>query len=347
MTELVIRNISKSFGASPALHPTDLVVHKGEFMTILGPSGCGKSTLLRILMGITAHSTGEIELAGQRIENQSPEQRDIAMVFQSYALFPHMSVSKNLDFGLSMKKVPASDKRQRIAHAVDICNLADLMSRMPRQLSGGQQQRVALARAIVMQPRVLLLDEPLSNLDAKLRENLRDELVQLHRRAGTTTLYVTHDQSEAMAMSDRIVVMNGGRVVEIGTPHDLYHRPSFAFTAGFLGRTNLIDIEILGHEGRLPWGAPVMVDTPRQGRATVSLRPESIALSPAPSGAGKVLSLTFMGSQAEYVIRVGDLTVLASRNSAEPVLAIGSQVELAAMNSVPIIERAAGSLETA
>jgi putative spermidine/putrescine transport system ATP-binding protein len=195
MSELEISNITKDYGASRALHPVSINVERGEFITILGPSGCGKSTLLRILMGISRPSAGEIRLAGQRIDPLPPETRDIAMVFQSYALFSHMSVAKNLAFGLRMKNVPKAERTGRIAHALEICNLTGLVDRMPRQLSGGQQQRVALARAIVMQPSLLLFDEPLSNLDAKLRDTLRHDLTTLHRRIGATKRQPRYESS--------------------------------------------------------------------------------------------------------------------------------------------------------
>ncbi|MET0358975.1 MAG: ABC transporter ATP-binding protein [Pararhizobium sp.] len=341
MTMLEITDITKDYGASRALHPVSLSVAKGEFVTILGPSGCGKSSLLRIVMGISQQSGGEIRLAGQRIDMLPPERRDIAMVFQSYALFPHMTVEQNLRFGLRMKKVAKAEQQRRIAHALEICTLAGLTARMPRQLSGGQQQRVALARAIVMQPNLLLFDEPLSNLDAKLRDTLRHELVALHRRIGATSLYVTHDQAEAMAMSDRIVVMNAGRVVEIGTPLELYRAPKQAFTAGFLGQTNLLAVTASGRTGQLPWGQPVDLATETSGPAQVSVRPESIGIRACDQASGApatVAGVSFMGASALYTVAVGDTVLKVSQAGGDALIEPGRTVALTFPERLPVLE---------
>ncbi len=330
MARLVLRGIHKAFGHHVAVHPTDLDVAHGEFVTLLGPSGCGKSTLLRIISGIAAASGGEIELGGMRIETLAPEQRDIAMVFQSYALFPHMSVHKNLSFGLRMKKVAPAEQRRRLEHAVAICKLEGLLERMPRQLSGGQQQRVALARAIVTQPALLLFDEPLSNLDAKLRESLRDDLVALHRSLGTTSVYVTHDQAEAMAMSDRILVMNAGRVVESGHPVELYRRPRHEFTAHFLGQTNLLQLTVADGMALAPWGQRVAMSgiAPGASEARVSLRPEDLAMMPDPSGAGCVSAVSFAGAQVNYLVQVGPLMLHVCSSGHRALLGVGDRVAL-------------------
>lgn len=338
MAELELRALTKSFGTTVALHPTSLEVHKGEFVTVLGPSGCGKSTLLRLLMGIMSASGGEIHLAGQRIDALPPEKRDIAMVFQSYALFPHMSVRKNLAFGLKMRKIAKDEQVRRIEHALEICNLTAYVDRMPRQLSGGQQQRVALARAIVMQPSLLLFDEPLSNLDAKLRDSLRHDLLALHQKTGSTSLYVTHDQAEAMAMSDRIVVMNAGRVVEIGTPVELYRHPTHAFTAGFLGQTNLLSVTAHGATCGLPWGGVGHLDMLAHGTVSISLRPENIVLNEAPDGAGEVVAASFMGAHAHYVIRIAGMDIQATRSGAEALLATGTRVNLTELGTLRILK---------
>ncbi len=338
MSELEISNISKDYGLSRALHPVSITVERGEFVTILGPSGCGKSTLLRILTGISQPSGGEIRLGGKRIDQAPPEARDIAMVFQSYALFPHMSVAKNLGFGLKMKKVPKDERARRIAHALEICNLAGLVDRMPRQLSGGQQQRVALARAIVMQPSLLLFDEPLSNLDAKLRDTLRHELTELHRRIGATSLYVTHDQAEAMAMSDRIVVMNAGRVVEVGTPLELYRAPKHAFTAGFLGQTNLLPVLAEGRQAQLPWGQSVTLDATAAGPAQISVRPENIHISADEAGAGTVSAVSFMGANALYTVEIGGHQIKISQSGAENLIDAGRRVALRFPGSVHLLD---------
>ncbi|KAA3525591.1 ABC transporter ATP-binding protein [Agrobacterium tumefaciens] len=338
MSELEISNISKDYGLSRALHPVSITVERGEFVTILGPSGCGKSTLLRILTGISQPSGGEIRLGGKRIDQAPPEARDIAMVFQSYALFPHMSVAKNLGFGLKMKKVPKDERARRIAHALEICNLAGLVDRMPRQLSGGQQQRVALARAIVMQPSLLLFDEPLSNLDAKLRDTLRHELTELHRRIGATSLYVTHDQAEAMAMSDRIVVMNAGRVVEVGTPLELYRAPKHAFTAGFLGQTNLLPVLAKGRQAQLPWEQSVTLDATAAGSAQISVRPENIHISADEAGAGTVSAVSFMGANALYTVEIGSHQIKISQSGAENLIDAGRRVALRFPGSVHLLD---------
>ncbi|MBT9369917.1 ABC transporter ATP-binding protein [Rhizobium sp. CSW-27] len=328
MSELEICNITKDYGPSRALHPVSIAVERGEFVTILGPSGCGKSTLLRILTGITQPSGGEIHLGGKRIDQAPPEARDVAMVFQSYALFPHMSVAGNLAFGLKMKKVRKDERARRMAHALEICNLAGLVDRMPRQLSGGQQQRVALARAIVMQPSLLLFDEPLSNLDAKLRDTLRHELTELHRRIGATSLYVTHDQAEAMAMSDRIVVMNEGRVVETGTPLELYRAPKHVFTATFLGQTNLLPVVARGAEAQLPWGQSVALDAPATGDIQVSVRPENIDICADEAGSGTVCAVSFMGANALYTVEIGGRRIRVSQSGVEHLIETGRRVTL-------------------
>jgi putative spermidine/putrescine transport system ATP-binding protein len=330
MARLVLHGIHKAFGSQQVVFPTDLDIAHGEFVTLLGPSGCGKSTLLRIISGITAASGGEIELGGLRIDTLAPEQRDIAMVFQSYALFPHMSVHKNLGFGLRMKKVAPAEQRRRLDHAVAICKLEGLLDRMPRQLSGGQQQRVALARAIVMQPALLLFDEPLSNLDAKLRESLRDDLIALHRSVGTTSVYVTHDQAEAMAMSDRILVMHAGRVVESGHPVELYRRPRHAFTAHFLGQTNLLDLAVENGEALTPWNQRVAVSgvAPGARHARVSLRPEDLTLSPNALGTGCISTVSFAGAQVNYLVQVGAQALHVSSSGHAELLSVGDRVAL-------------------
>jgi putative spermidine/putrescine transport system ATP-binding protein len=338
MSELEISNISKDYGASRALHPVSITVERGEFVTILGPSGCGKSTLLRILTGISQPSGGEIRLGGKRIDQAPPEARDIAMVFQSYALFPHMSVAKNLGFGLKMKKVAKDERARRIAHALEICNLTGLVDRMPRQLSGGQQQRVALARAIVMQPSLLLFDEPLSNLDAKLRDTLRHELTELHRRIGATSLYVTHDQAEAMAMSDRIVVMNAGRVVEIGTPLELYRSPKHAFTAGFLGQTNLLPVSAEGQQAQLPWGQSVTLDRVAAGNVQISVRPENIHIRADQAGEGTVSAVSFMGANALYTVEISGRQIRISQSGAETLIDAGQKVAMQFPGSVHLLD---------
>ncbi len=328
MAHLEVTGLSKSFGATVALHPTDLSVEQGEFITLLGPSGCGKSTFLRMLMGIAVPTSGEIRLAGRRIDVDPPERRNISMVFQSYALFPHLSVLGNLRFGLRMKRIARVEQQKRIDHAVRICNLGAYLGRMPKELSGGQQQRVALARAIVMQPDLLLFDEPLSNLDAKLRESLRAELLDLHRRVGATSLYVTHDQDEAMAMSDRIVVVNDGRVIEIGTPAELYHAPKTLFTAHFLGQTSIVRARSLGKEVYLPWGQVAGNDRPSDGEVALSIRPEDFTAFESEHGPATVVAAQFLGASTRYRLAIGENEIMASAPGREKVMAIGTRATL-------------------
>jgi len=235
MASVSFRGVKKSFGATPVIHGFDMAVRDGEFIVIVGPSGCGKSTLLRMVAGLESISEGEIAI-GERVVNQlEPKDRDIAMVFQNYALYPHMSVADNMAYGLKIRGLPKADIEARVTRAAQILELSALLKRKPRELSGGQRQRVAMGRAIVREPAVFLFDEPLSNLDAKLRVQMRAELQALHRRLATTSLYVTHDQVEAMTLAQRMVVMNGGRAEQIGAPLEVYARPASTFVASFIG----------------------------------------------------------------------------------------------------------------
>jgi len=233
--ELVLENLSRSFGDVDAVRDVSLTIGNGEFVVLLGPSGCGKTTTLRMIAGLEEVSAGNIFLDAQRLNDVMPADRDIAMVFQNYALYPHMTVYSNMAFGLKMRRTPKHEVRARIARAADILGIGHLLGRYPRELSGGQRQRVAVGRAIVRNPRVFLFDEPLSNLDAKLRAQTRVELLKLHRQLGATSVYVTHDQIEAMTMGDRIVVMHDGRVQQVGAPMEIYRKPVNRFVAGFIG----------------------------------------------------------------------------------------------------------------
>ena len=240
MTFLVLERLSKKFGEQIAVDRLSLAVEKGEFVSLLGPSGCGKTTTLQMIAGFQPPTSGAITLEGHDLIAVKPAQRGLGIVFQSYALFPHMTAAENVAFGLEMQGVARAEREARVKQTLALVGLGAFADRFPRRLSGGQQQRVALARALVIQPRILLLDEPLSNLDAKLREDMQIELRQIQRTLGTTTILVTHDQSEAMALSDRIVVMNHGRAEQIGPPHEAYERPATPFVAGFLGKTNTV-----------------------------------------------------------------------------------------------------------
>ena len=235
MATVSIRNVHKSFGSTEVLHGVSVEIEDGEFVILVGPSGCGKSTLLRMLAGLENISAGEIAIGGRVVNNVPPKQRDIAMVFQNYALYPHMTVRSNMAFSLELAKAPKALIDQKVGRAAEILGLTQYLNRYPRQLSGGQRQRVAMGRCIVRDPQVFLFDEPLSNLDAKLRVAMRAEIKELHQRLQTTTVYVTHDQIEAMTMADKIVVMNSGNVEQIGAPLDLYDHPSNLFVAGFIG----------------------------------------------------------------------------------------------------------------
>jgi putative spermidine/putrescine transport system ATP-binding protein len=307
MGKLEIRSIVKTYDGVVALAETSLSVPDGEFLTLLGPSGCGKTTLLRMIAGITEQDSGEIWLEGKRIDQLAPEKRHIGMVFQSYALFPHMTVQDNVAFGLKMQRVPKRAREERVRAALDLVGLTDLSGRYPKQLSGGQQQRVALARALVIEPEVLLLDEPLSNLDAKLREQLREDLRALQQQLGTTSIYVTHDQAEAMAMADRIVVMNFGNIIEVGAPVQLYRTPEYSFTAGFLGYTNIVVGQVVNQVLTLPWGERRPFHGRQRGAVSLCVRPEDVTLEPAAADTNAVVEVvTFLGSLVQYQLRIGD-----------------------------------------
>lgn len=288
MTRLAIEGLTKRFGEVAAVDSLDLAIADHEFISLLGPSGCGKTTTLRCIAGFESPSAGRITFDGTDIVERLPEDRNIGMVFQNYALFPHMTVRENLTFGLEMRKIPATDARSRIDKVLGIVQLDGLGDRYPRQLSGGQQQRVALARAIVIEPAILLLDEPLANLDAKLREEMRFFIRSLQQDVGITTVYVTHDQGEAMVMSDRIVVMFDGRVHQVGAPTAIYDRPASRQVASFIGQSNFIAAKVQGSEG----GGLYHLDTvlgPLRSRFTgelpigsevdLVLRPEAVELT--------------------------------------------------------------------
>ncbi len=235
MAALSLHQIVKHYGSTPVIHGVDIAIQDGEFVALVGPSGCGKSTLLRAIAGLEAISSGEIRLGGRVINDVAPKDRNIAMVFQNYALYPHMTVAQNLGFSLKLQGENKAEIERRVQEVAAILGLESLLGRTPRQLSGGQRQRVAMGRAIVRQPDAFLFDEPLSNLDAQLRVQVRTEIKALHQRLATTTVYVTHDQVEAMTLADRVVVMNGGIIEQVGPPQELYHNPKTRFVAGFIG----------------------------------------------------------------------------------------------------------------
>jgi putative spermidine/putrescine transport system ATP-binding protein len=324
---LAFRGISKHYGAVRAVDGVDLDVARGEFLTLLGPSGSGKTTMLMMIAGFTAPSAGEILLDGTAITHLPPEKRNFGMVFQGYALFPHLSVFDNVAFPLRVRRRAAEDVKREVSRALELVQLTPLADRMPRQLSGGQQQRVALARALVFTPDVLLLDEPLGALDRKLRTEVQIELKQLHERIRTTFVYVTHDQEEALSMSDRIAIVRDGRFVQIGRPADLYERPATRFVAGFLGESNFIKGRVNGGaEGGFTYSAggesfrQKAVPAPATGSdLLLAMRPEKIAIATsAPASManrvqGRVTSWNYFGSDFHFTVETTSLGQLSVR----------------------------------
>ena len=316
MASVSIRNVVKNFGSTRVLHGVSAEVADGEFVILVGPSGCGKSTLLRMIAGLENISGGEIAIGGRVVNNIAPKQRDIAMVFQNYALYPHMTVRENMAFSLKLAKAAQGDIDGHVGRAARILGLEPLLDRYPRQLSGGQRQRVAMGRAIVRDPQVFLFDEPLSNLDAKLRVQMRAEIKELHQRLSTTTVYVTHDQIEAMTMADKIVVMNNGRIEQMGAPLDLYDRPANRFVAGFIGSPamNFLPGQIQDgafQAGNAAW--PLPNDAARANGAPVvyGIRPEHMLLSPGGIPA-TVQVIEPTGSETHVIAKVGEASVVCA-----------------------------------
>jgi multiple sugar transport system ATP-binding protein len=315
MAAIRLESVCKDYGETPVLRSVDLTIEDGEFVVLVGPSGCGKSTLLRVIAGLEAISSGEIRIGGRLVNDLAPKDRDIAMVFQSYALYPHMTVRENMSFGLKLKGHARARIEATVHAAAERLEIGALLERKPRELSGGQRQRVAMGRAMVREPKAFLFDEPLSNLDARLREQMRYEIRKLQRDLGTTSLYVTHDQMEAMTMADRMVAMHDGIAQQVGTPADLYGNPANLFVAGFIGAPAMNFLDATLHNeievcvGALRLGrAPALRGAPKDGRVTVGIRPERIAVSapahglPAqidflePTGLGTILHLR-LGAQ--------------------------------------------------
>ena len=344
MTKLKITNVGRDYGATAAVEDFSLDIAAGEFISLLGPSGCGKTTMLRMIAGFIEPSRGTIALNGQIISSPSavlpPEHRSMSMIFQSYAIWPNMTVYQNVAFGLELRKVPASEIRKRVAQMLDVVQLTAQASRYPAELSGGQQQRVALARAVIVQPEVLLLDEPLSNLDANLREEMRLEIRRMHNEFKITTVYVTHDQAEAMVASDRIVVMSKGRVEQIASPREIYRAPATRFVASFIGRTNFLTGRRNGSVfdfGTFNIPCERLPAASGREQAVVSLRPHSIGVvprqTPSPDGGliavdGSITDRAYFGDHWDYTIRLADHSVLIA--SVEPYLEyqIGDDVSL-------------------
>ena len=324
MSGVSIRNVSKRYGSVEVIHDLSVDVVAGEFLVFVGPSGCGKSTLLRMVAGLEGFESGEIAIGGRVVNALHPSERDIAMVFQDYALYPQMSVRGNMGFGLKMRKYPQREIDNRVRDAASILQIEHLLERRPRELSGGQRQRVAMGRAIVRNPKVFLFDEPLSNLDAKLRVDMRAEIKALHQRLRTTSIYVTHDQVEAMTMADRIVVLNAGRIEQIGTPLELYHQPRTRFVAGFLGAPamNFIPAEVAGDLLRLPGGGLLVCPGMRQGKAELGVRPERIRVVGQPAQAhlqGTVTVLEPLGADTLVTVACTGHKVVARLPGDTPV----------------------------
>jgi iron(III) transport system ATP-binding protein len=332
MSRLSLQGLTKAYGRNRVVDRIGLTLEEGEFVSLLGPSGCGKTTTLRMIAGFVEPNEGSIALDGEVISAPGavlpPERRRMSMIFQSYAVWPNMTVAENVAFGLKLRKLPAGEVQARVAEILDVVQMGHLAQRYPSELSGGQQQRVALARAIVVKPSVLLLDEPLSNLDANLREEMRFEIRRLHDEFRITTVYVTHDQAEAMATSDRIAVMNAGRIEQVDAPHLLYTRPRTRFVAGFIGRTNLLPAALRGGEVgfagiALPAGLIPGAAEAGGSDLHVSVRPQSIALHRARPGgdgpvlAGVIVQRTFLGETWDYVVEVAD-SALRLRATAPP-----------------------------
>lgn len=325
MSEVRIEHIYKRFGQVTAVNDFDLVVKDGEFVSILGPSGCGKTTTLRMVAGFERATEGEMYIGDQCVTSSEkgtfvpPEKRDIGMVFQSYAVWPHMTVAENVAYPLKIQKVDKAEREKRVNEMLELVHLGEYGHRYPHQLSGGQQQRVALARALVAQPGLLLLDEPLSNLDAKLRESMRFEILSIQKKLGITVIYVTHDQSEAMAMSDRVVVMSKGVVQQIGAPHEIYTTPANKMVADFIGLVNFMEGEAKGDRVFIKGTDISFANTAKvQGAATIAVRPENITMS-ADGGLikGKLTHRFYLGDAVDYRVEVGSHTVRVIEKGAD------------------------------
>jgi len=329
MSFLELENIRKSFGTSIAVELFNLQAEQGEFVSFLGSSGCGKTTTLRMIAGFEQPTAGEIKVGGQNITHQPPNKRQIGMVFQSYALFPNMTVGDNIGFGLKVAGKKAVEIKGRVDEMLRLVDLPAMGKRYPHQLSGGQQQRVALARAIAIEPRLLLLDEPLSALDAKIRVSLRNELRAIQRRLGITTIYVTHDQEEAMSLSDRIVVMSKGRIEQIGTPFEIYNYPATEFVASFVGTLNMLSAQVVNAaKGELILAGktifvPAPLNQPDGAKVTVALRPENLELGQGPEAthntlSAKIVDVSFLGAVVRARLKLLDKTfamdIFNSRN---------------------------------
>ena len=336
MAEIVLKDIAKSFGSFTAIRRLNLRIEEGEFVSLLGPSGCGKTTTLRMLAGLDFPTAGTITIGDRVVNDIAPGQRDIAMVFQSYALYPHMTVAENIGYPLKKRGVPKAERGAMVQKTAELLQLTELLKRKPRQLSGGQQQRVALGRALVRDPKVFLLDEPLSNLDAKLRGYMRVELVELHRRLGRTMVYVTHDQLEAMTMSDRIAVMEGGDLQQFAPPNEVYREPANRFVAGFIGTPamNLVDGDLARtgdgwtfEASGLSVPLPLLSDHAEAGPAALGVRPEHVSFGEGPIE-GRIQVVEQTGHENIVVAKFGDGLRITGRAPAAQIWKPGEPVRI-------------------
>lgn len=337
MTDVKFIDVTKRYGDEVALNNFSLEIKSGELVSILGPSGCGKTTALRILAGFIEPTDGKLMVGGNEISLLPAAKRGYGMVFQSYSLFPNMTVIENIEFPLELKKIDAAEKAKKVKELLDLINMSEHASKFPHQLSGGQQQRVALARALAIEPPILLLDEPLSALDATVRDQLRDEIRSLQRRLGITTVFVTHDQQEAMSISDRVAVMRSGKVEQLGSPKELYQNPSNSFVANFVGTSNQVPAQkdgetwkVLGSSVSGPNGFSV---------GTAFIRPEDIVVIPNDDGTGIVEQISFLGSFVRVFVRMEETRITAdiSPTSAENIR-LNQRVRITVQDSSPLIE---------
>lgn len=335
MAEVRLKDVKKSFGALPVIQGVSLDIANGEFVVLVGPSGCGKSTLLRMIAGLEDISGGDISIGGMKVNDLEPRERDIAMVFQSYALYPHMSVAKNMGFSMSLKGMDASTIDKAVGNAAGALKLRDYLDRLPKALSGGQRQRVAMGRAIVRKPKVFLFDEPLSNLDAQLRVQMRTEVRKLHQQLEATSIYVTHDQVEAMTMADRIVVLDKGRIAQVGTPLELYDAPANRFVAEFIGSPsiNLLRGDHISGVARIVTRGDVFsmrTDLPNDGQILLGIRPEHFRKVDVGGIKGVVQVIENLGAETYVFLDAGTGSDICWRVAGRPEVAIGEEVRLSA-----------------
>jgi ABC-type Fe3+/spermidine/putrescine transport system ATPase subunit len=330
--------VEKHFGEVAAVSGVSLGIPKGQVLSLLGPSGCGKTTTLRMIAGFESPTAGAIRLGGRDITAVPARRRNIGMVFQSYALFPHLTAEANVAFGLDMRRISSAENARRVRRALDVVRMGDLGDRQPRQLSGGQQQRVALARALVIEPDLLLLDEPLSALDLKLREEMRDEIHRIVRELAITTVFVTHDQGEALVLSDAVAVMNKGRVEQFGVPKEVYDRPRTAFVADFIGGANVLSGHWIAARFVTECGLAFSDFTAQNGAVAVALRPEDVVLSTEGEGvSARVERARFLGAQVEYTLLTEAGIRLTARCPAKQTFAEGAALKLSAATGAGVI----------